>query len=548
MAIFEHLNSISGRLEMADIISGFLASVDESELSLVLLHLQGRVFPPWSEKELGIAESIMIKGLESVSGTSEAKIKGVFRKTGDLGLSSAEILVSKAQTTLYSEKLTLHKVQGNIEKMAQLSGKGSQDRKLAYLTELLSMAFPLESKYIVRLILGQLRLGVGPGIIRDAISGAYGVDPLLVEAAFNLTNDFGEVAKIAKDSGDEGLKGVSLRPGYPVKVMLAQKTEGISKALSDIGNVCFEVKYDGMRVQIHKISEDINLFTRRLENVSAQFPEIVNYARKNLKADSVIVEGEVVAIKSAHDRSPRPFQDLSRRIKRKYEIEKMVKNIPCEINLFDVLYVGGQSKLDTPFSDRRRLLSEIVEENDFFKLAKQLVCRDEKVIAAFYEEALKSGHEGIMAKNLDAPYKAGSRVGYMYKIKPVMESLDLVITGASWGEGRRAHWLASFLLSALDQKTGQLVSIGRMATGLTDEQFGEMTERLKPLITSQKGTEVELKPEVVVEVAYEEIQRSPTYDSGFALRFPRLVRIRVDKGVGDIDDVLRVEELLAKDS
>ncbi|MFC2154474.1 ATP-dependent DNA ligase [Candidatus Altiarchaeota archaeon] len=543
--VFEQLESTSGRLDMTAMIAEFLSTVSGEELPLVLLHLKGQVFPLWSDKEIGIAQNIMIKALEKVSGSSEKEIGGKLRETGDLGLTSAEILVKKAQTTLFTEKLTLSSVQLNLEKMASLSGKGSQERKLGYLTELLSMASPLEGKYIVRLVLGELRLGVGEGIIRDAIAQAYSADPKLVEGAYNLSNDFGEVASKAKKEGDRGLQKISLSPGSPFKVMLAQKAEGIEQVLEDVEDLAFEVKYDGMRVQIHKIGDEITLFTRRLENVSRQFPEVVKYASQNVKAKSAILEGEVVAVKSKKDRSPRPFQDLSRRIKRKYEIERMVKDVPVEANLFDLIFLDGESKVNLPFKERRELLRETVKENDFFKLASQLVSKNPEEINEFYQRSIAMGHEGIMAKNLDAPYQAGSRVGYMYKIKPVMESLDLAITGATWGEGRRAHWLGSFLLSALNQETGELEEIGRMAIGLTDQEFQEMTERLKPLIIKQEGKEANIRPEVVVEVAYEEIQSSPTYRSGYALRFPRLVRVREDKSIGEVDSLARVESILS---
>lgn len=543
--VYEELSAHTGRLAMTDVVAAFLKSVREDELGTVLLHLRGTPFPAGSDRELGLADNLMVRALSQVSGATEAAVKDSLRDTGDLGATASEILVEKPQTTLTSAPLTLEKVQANLEKMATLVGKGSQERKRAYLAELLSMADAVEAKYIVRLVLGQLRLGVGPGIIRDAIAKTYAVSPAAVERAYNLTTDYGKVAAVAARDGEAGLTDISLVPGKPVKVMLAQKAQDVATALKDIGDPAFEYKYDGMRVQIHKDGGNVVLFTRRLENVTRQFPEIVDDADTHVIADSAILEGEVVAIQSLEDRRPRPFQDLSRRIKRKYDIEKIAADIPVEVNLFDALYLDGASLVDEPFLVRRERLAASVSTTSSFKLADQLVSRERQDVEAFYAKALAGGHEGIMAKNQNAPYQPGSRVGYMYKIKPVMESLDLVITGATWGEGRRAHWLGSFLLSARDDASGELLEIGRMATGLTDEQFADMTERLRPLIIRQQGKDASVTPEVVVEVAYEEIQRSPTYASGYALRFPRLVGVRDDLGVDEADTVSRVESLLS---
>jgi len=543
-AVFTRLEGISGRLEMTDVVAEFLRSVPESQLSTTLLFLRGRVFPEWGASELGVAEKLMFKALSDVSGASEDEINCVLRETGDMGLVAERIAERRQQTTLFSQKITVGKVHENLVKLSSLEGKGSQEKKLGYINELLSNASAEESKYLVRLILGQLRLGVGEGTVRDAIAKAFGVRAELVERGFNLGLDYGEVAKVAKKSGDAGLKEISMKLGQPLKVMLAQKIGGLKEALDELGEAEFEVKYDGARVQIHKDGEKIKLFTRRLEDITTQFPEVASNAKSNIMADSCIVEGEIVAINNDAGRRPLAFQNLSKRIKRKYRIEEMVKDIPVEVNLFDLVYLNGETKVDLPFRERRNLLSGIVKTSESFRLAGSLVTKDLNAAEEFYKKALDMGHEGVMAKVLDAPYQPGSRVGYMYKIKPIMETLDLVLTGATWGEGRRASWLGSYLLSIYDSETGGLLAIGRMATGLTDQQLQEMTELLKPTIISEDGKEVELKPTTVVEVAYEEIQKSPTYSSGYALRFPRLVRVREDKGVEEADNLRRVEELM----
>lgn len=545
--VYEELEKTASRLEMTSIVAAFLKEVPLEDLPVIMLFLFGRVFPLWSEKELGVGYKVAIKAISSVSGVSEARIEDILRETGDTGLAAEKVLVKKTHTTLFGGELTVTKVHGNLEKLSSLTGKGSQDKKVSYIVELLSYANPVEGRYIVRTILEELRLGVGSGILRDAIAEAYGADAKLVERAYSLCSDYGEVARVAKTEGNSGLEKIDILPGRPIESMLAQKVDSVEDALKEFGSAAFEVKYDGARVQIHKTGDRIELFTRRLENITKQFPEMVRYAAENISADSAIVEGEMVAVTSMSDRRPRPFQDLSRRLKRKYDIAEVEKEIPVEMNLFDVIYYLGKNIIDMKFSERRRLLTGIIHETDSFKLAEQLVTSDAKDAEKFYKHALGMGHEGVMAKSLDAPYQPGSRVGYMYKIKPIMETLDLVITGATWGEGRRAHWLASFLLAARDRDTGDLLTIGRMGTGFTDELFKELTETLKPQISEEIGKEVKLKPKIVVEVAYEEIQKSPTYTSGYALRFPRLVRIRADKGIEDADTLARIEELSAKD-
>ena len=544
--VFDALDSTRKRLEKTDILAEFLKDTDEYLLPTICRFAQGKIFPAWSQEELGVAEKLIVKCISSVSGKSEKGVEEAIKDTGDAGLAAGQILSTKKQTTLYSRTLDVEDVEASLVKLAGLSGKGSQDKKIAYIKELLSSAEGVEGRYIVRLILGELRLGVGDGIVRDSIVKAFEVPSEDVERAYYLTSDLGEVARITKESGEGGLRAVKMKPGRPIRVMLAQKKQSIREAVEDVGEAAFEIKYDGARVQIHKSGKDVTLFTRRLENVTRQFPEIVAAARDHVKLDDVIIEGEVVAIQMIGDRTPRPFQDLSRRIKRKYEIVEIQKKIPVEVNLFDVLYARGESQLDAPFAERRKLLKSIIEETGIFRLAEQVVTKDLEKAERFYQHALRKKHEGVMVKVLDSPYQPGSRVGFMYKVKPIMETLDLVVVGATWGEGRRANWLGSYLLAVNEPNTGEYQSIGRMATGLSDEQLEEYTEMFKPFITRESGKDLLIRPNIVFEVAYEEIQKSPTYDSGYALRFPRLVRLRDDKGPQDADTLERVEELIRR--
>jgi hypothetical protein len=295
--------------------------------------------------------------------------------------------------------------------------------------------------------------------------------------------------------------------------------------------------------QIHKKDDKIWVFTRRLENVTEQFPDIVELTRKGLKVKECIVEGEAIAIDSKTN-IPMPFQVLSQRIHRKYDIEKMAKQIPIQVNLFDVVYADKKILISKPFIERRKFLEKIIKPiPEKFQLAKQIISDNLKELEKFYHEALNAKQEGIFLKVLSSPYIFGRHVGGWYKIKPIMETLDLVIIGAEWGTGTRTKWLSSYVLACRDPDTGDFLACGMMGTGLTEDQFQLMTDTLKPLIVKEKGRKVYLKPKIVVEVAYQEIQKSPNYESGFALRFPRLVRVREDKSPEEADSIERVKEL-----
>jgi DNA ligase-1 len=343
--VYAELEKTRSRLEMTFIVASFLKDVPEEDLPVIMLFLFGRVFPLWSEKELGVGYKVAVKAISSVSGVTEAKIEDAIRETGDTGLAAEKVLVKKTQTTLFGGDLKVKKVYGNLVKLASMGGKGSQDKKIAYISELLSFSSPQEARYIIRTILEELRLGVGSGILRDAIAEAYGADAKLVERAYSLCSDYGEVARVAKIEGNAGLEKIDIIPGRPIESMLAQKVDNIEEALKEFGTAAFEIKYDGARVQIHKRGHGVELFTRRLENITKQFPEIVRYAKENITTDSAIVEGEMVAIESLSDRKPRPFQDLSRRLKRKYDIVEVEKEIPVEMNLFDVIYYQGKNEI-----------------------------------------------------------------------------------------------------------------------------------------------------------------------------------------------------------
>jgi len=542
--VYEKLESTSSKHGKRDILAELLKDTTLAELEKIVLLATGRVFPNVSNEELGIAEKMMKRAIIKATGFSDKKITEEFKRTGDLGLVAEKLVRSKRQVTLMQKKLTVEKIFASLQKLPSITGTGSQERKLNIIAELLASAKPKEARYVVRTALGTLRIGVAEGILRDAIAKAFKVDAKNVEHAWNMMPDYGKIVKIAKLKGDDGLKKVKVKVGTSVQVLLCEKAPDLKTAIKKFEHPSLEVKYDGARIQIHKDEEKVVLFTRRLENVTKQFPDLVKITREAIKAKQCILDGEMLGIDRKTGR-PLPFQQLSQRIQRKYSIEKMIKEIPIQVNLFDVLYIDGRTLLDKPLKERRKILETLVRPvADKFQFAKQLITKDLEKAEKFYKASLKAGQEGVIVKNLDSKYQPGRRVGYWLKVKPIMETLDLVIIGAEWGTGKRANWLSSFILACQDTSKNKFLSCGMMGTGLTDEQFKEMTKKLKPLIIEEHGRSVKFRPHVVFEIGYEEIQRSPKYEAGFALRFPRLIRDRsADKGTDEADTLARLRKL-----
>jgi len=545
--VYTELESQASKLKKAEIIAGFLKEVPSDLLSDIVLLLTGNIYPAWSEEETGVAGQLMIKSIAKASGQSQEEVIKYFTKSGDLGKVVEYFIEKKQQRSLGSKELTVEKVVGNLRAISGHEGSGSQERKLNLVAELLISATPLEGKYIVKTVLGELRIGVAEGIIRDSIAEAYGIDKKIVEGAWFLNQDYGEVARIAKEKGEDGLKQVKIKLGKPIAVLLAEKAPTLQEAVEKFDNPVAEKKFDGMSTQIHKNGQEINVFTRRLENVTKQFPELIERVRKQVGAERVILDGETLAFR---DNKPMPFQFLSQRIKRKYNIDEISKKIPVKTEVFDVVYLDGKALFDKTLRERREILKKIVKDTGNFHVTHELRSREVGKVEKYYNEALKEGHEGLIIKNLQAKYQAGRRVaGGWLKVKPVMENLDLVIIGGTWGTGKRAGWIGSLTLGCRDRESGKFLECGMLGSGLKEKGDGltlaKLTEMLKSLILKEKGSSVWFKPKLVVEVAYEEIQKSPTYSSGFALRFPRLVRLREDKGIYQADDLKRVEKLFS---
>ncbi|MEK6946315.1 MAG: ATP-dependent DNA ligase [Nanoarchaeota archaeon] len=571
--VYEELNKTAKRLEKTHIISEFLKDVSVEDAEHVTLLLEGRVFPNYDPREIGIAARTMLKSLSAATGISTDKIENEWKKQGDLGLVAEIIVKTKKQSTLQSTKLTVKKVFENIRKLAELQGEGTVDRKVQLIAELITSAKPLESRYIVKTVLDEMRIGVGEGVMRDSIIWSsfgneigikyvregneidigdrekYNKYADAVQRAYDLTNEFAEVAKAAK-KGLKELENIEMKVGIPIQVMLALKVDTVEEGFETVGKPCaVEFKYDGFRLQCHGDGNgNIKLFTRRLENVTNQFPDVVEHVRKNVKAKTFIIDSEAVGFDKKTGKYL-PFQSISQRIKRKYDIEQISEDFPVELNVFDLIYYDGKNMISEPFEKRRKILEKIIKQQPKkIVLSKQKIVSDEKVVEQFFKDAFNAGNEGLMFKALNAPYKPGARVGHMVKFKAIMETLDLVIVAAEWGEGKRSKWLSSYTIACLDED-GNFVEVGKASTGLKEKEeeglsFMEMTKLLRPLIISEKGREVRVKPKLVIEVGYEEIQKSPTYASGYALRFPRVISLRTnDKGPEQASTIDYVKKL-----
>jgi len=559
---YEELEKNSSRLKKTEILSEFLKKIKHEKNKEIIYLLQGKVFPDYSEKEFGISEQLAIKALSKSSGVSDKEIVNKWRKIGDLGQVAELIITGKKQNTLFSNKLTTEKVIDNLKKLPELTGKGTIDRKLGLISELLTSSYPIEAKYIIRTLLNDLRIGVASGTIRDAIVWACFGKPKedesnkeelkeaneAVQSAYDKANDFALVFKSACE-GIAELGLTELVPGKPIKVMLAPKAESLEEGFNRVGKpAALEYKYDGFRMLINKDEKgEIKIFTRRLDNVTKQFPDVVKYIKENIDAKSFILDSEAVGY-DPKTKKYKAFQDISQRIKRKYDIERLERELPIEVNVFDILYYNGKSLINEPFEKRSKIVREIIHEKKYhLKPAHQIITGDEKEARIFFEQALADNQEGIMIKNLNAPYKPGARVGHMLKYKPEANELDLVITSAEYGTGKRAGTLSSFTLSCRDDKNDSLLEIGKASTGLKEKEeeglsFNELTNLLKPLILKENGREVKVKPKIVVTVIYQNIQISQSYESGFALRFPRITRLRPDRSVNDIASLSEIKK------
>lgn len=550
--VYEALGETTKRLEKRDILAAFLPRLLKEDARYVYL-IHGKVTADYDSREFGISRQLVMKGLAQTFGKTLAKVEALFATQGDLGEITEKLAESRTQKGLFAQALTVSHVFEQLESILGLSGKGSVERKLQVVEGLLSHATAVETKYIVRTLLGDLRIGVQGAVLVDAIAQAWYPDEAevipLVQEGYDLTTDFAGMLHAAA-RGKAALRKMVLHPDRPLQVMLPVKVTELEEAFEICGKpAALEHKYDGFRMVLMRDEKgEIRLFTRKLESVTHQFPDVVAVMQKTLGNTTYILDAEVVG----HDPKTgktKPFEAISQRIRRKYHIEELVKQLPVVINVFDVLYYKGEGVTELPFKERRKLLEKIIPVHTAIHPSEQVVTDDLDVARRFYKGALAAGEEGIMIKTLDAAYRPGRRVGYIVKMKPVAADLDLVIVGAETGTGKRAGWLTSYVVAC--KKGTEYVELGMVGSGLKEKEeegmtYEAMTNLLKPLVIHREGNMVRVKPQLVVSITYQNIQPSPRYTSGFGLRFPRIMHYRPDRKPHDIATLDEIKTLVKK--
>ena len=558
---FEKIDGTTKRLEMTSLLVDLIKATPREDLNKVVNLLQGKLYPDYVGVELGVAEKLLIRAVASVIGRPTAFVESVYKRIGDLGLTVETLLLKKSQATLTHKQLTVAGVYDTLDKVAHASGSGSVETKIRLLISLLNDASPSEAKYIARISLGRLRLGVADMTILQALAIAYGGGkearkPL--ERAYNLSSDLGYIADVLARDRLEAVEKFKITIGRPIRSMLCERLPSAEDILEKLGkSAAAEYKYDGLRVQAHIDQRRIHLFSRRLENITEQFPDITNLLRKSIKAAKTIVEGECVAV-DVHTDDMLPFQVISQRRGRKHELERISEEVPVTLFLFDLLYVDGRDMTMAPYPERRRQLERIIQPSDHLKLSEQFEARSPQHLEELMERAVTAGCEGLVVKSTspDSVYQAGARGWLWIKYKrsykaEVQDTFDLVPVGAFAGRGRRAGTYGALLMATYNSKDDVFESVSKLGSGFTDEDLANLPKILKDLVTRQRHPRVSslmepdfwFIPSTVLEVTADEITLSPLHTcsrdairpgSGLALRFPRFTgNWRKDKSPED---------------
>ncbi len=552
-AVFEKIEAKTSRLAITDDLAALFKECSPREAKHVAYLIQGILAPQHEGIQIGMADKMTVRSISLVSGKSAGEIESLYRKTGDLGIVARELLAGKKQATLASRALDVEKVYENFFKIATASGVGSQESKIKLLAELLSNASPSEAKIIVRFVTGSLRLGVGDFTVLDALSVLKAGSKELrndLERAYNLTSDLGFVTELFLLKGLEAVKKITPMPFKPIRPALAERLENAEEIIKKLGECSVEQKFDGFRLAVHKQGSRVELYSRRQEKVTHMFPDVVKAVKKQLgKQREFILEGEAIAFNEATG-SFMPFQETMQR-KRKHGIAEKAEELPLKLFVFELLYLNGVDYTMKPYRERRKALAEIIEKGERIALAPSIIAKNAGELQKFFDESVEAGLEGIIAKDLNAPYTAGARKFAWIKLKrsyseKLADTLDVVIVGYYFGKGKRTQFGFGGLLTAVyDDENNRFRTIAKIGSGFTEAQMKEFSETLAKIAVKQKPANVDaiiephawVKPQYVVEVNADEITRSPIHTcakrgvetEGLALRFPRLVRVREKK-------------------
>ena len=562
---FSKLEQISKRLEMTGLIVNLFKDSDKEEIDKIIYLLLGRVAPSYADSELGLGASLVEQAIANATGYSLKEVDSFFKKTGDLGLVAEQLVDEKKQSSLVSQSLTVKHVFESLTKISSTEGSGSQTLKIRLLSELLGNANGLEARYITRIVLGELRLGVNVPTVLDALSmiaaGDKSMRPVF-EKAFNVSSDLGLVAKTFFIRGIEEVKKLKMHAGVPVMPALCERLSTAEEIIKRFGKCAVEYKYDGMRVLVHKKGDDVKVFSRRQTDLTSMFPEVVEAAKK-LPFKSLILDGEVISFNDVTGEYL-PFQGTVQR-KRKYGIDKLKKEFPVHVFFFDILFKDGADLTELPFADRRKILEKVVGfNNQVLKLAEEIVTDNVEVLEKFFNEAVEKGLEGVVVKDLNASYTVGARKFAWVKLKRsyaggLEDTVDLAVVGFYRGKGKRTGFgFGGFLGCVYDKNREKFVTIARVGSGFSEEDLKFFYEKLSELKIKKKSSLVDsliepdfwVEPKLVVEVIADEITKSPVHtcgrkgnELGFALRFPRFVKLREDKGVFDVTTVSEIKSM-----
>lgn len=563
---FEQMEQTSSRIALTDYLVTLFKKTSPAIIDKVTYLIQGKLYPDYEGIELGFADKMAIRAIASSTGKDQSQIEELYKKTGDLGDAAGEAMKSKRQTTFFSEPITVERVYDTFDRIARIAGPGSQETKLRMIGNLLNDATAAEGRYIIKFIMGQLRLGIADYTVLDALALAFTGDKSnrqVLENAYNVSSDLGTVAKLIATKGLEAVKSIKITLFKPIRPMLAERIRTAEEALDRMsGKVAVEYKLDGERVQVHKGRDKVELFSRRLEKITSHYPDLTAAVR-SIRSE-VILEGEVVAINNETGEYL-PFQELMHR-RRKHGVEEAMANYPVVMNFFDVLYIDGQSKTELPYLERRKLLKKIIDgiKVDTVRLIEQIIAIKPKDIDRFMATAIVNGCEGVMIKQISSTYRAGAREYAWIKLKreyrsDLADTLDLVIIGALHGRGRRAGMYGALLLAAYDKKADMFLSVTKVGTGFTDVHLEQFYKELDKHIIRQRHARVQtgmdmdvwFEPRIVIEVIASEITLSPSHTAalnvlrpgyGLALRFPKFTgKIRDDKKP---EDATAVEEIV----
>ena len=554
--IFEKMEKTTKRIELTNILVELLEKTPKKLIPNVVYLIQGIIRPNFEGVELGIAEKLAIRAISKSVGLPVKKIEDDYEDGGDLGITASNMIKLKTQTTFTTEKITVERVYDTLFKISKLEGKGSQDLKMKYISSLLNDATPLEGKFVLKILLGTLRLGIAENTVMDALAIAFTgkkENRAYIENAYNVSSDLGKVSLIVATNGIDEIKKFRISLFSPVRPMLADRIQSEKDVIKKMPEqFAAEYKLDGERVQIHKKNDDIILFSRSLENITQYYPDIVDNIGKLLKTDNGVFEAEIVPI-NENTGEFLPFQELMHR-RRKHKLDEAVSQYPITVNFFDVLYYDKNDCLDSPYSERRKILERLVDENNFAKLVPTLLVKNENEVEDFLENSINAGCEGLMLKTLDSPYRAGTRGSNWLKLKreyrnELGDSLDLVVIGGYFGKGRRTGLYGTLLLASYNPEEDNFPSICKVGTGFTDESLDQLYQMLSNKVTIKKNSrvvsemeaDVWFDPELVLEIVASEITLSPIHKtglnlirkgSGFALRFPKFTgKIRFEKAV-----------------